>query len=268
MVKTLETTLETLKREHIARVPFPFPRRELVLLRERYLDFLEQPEAVKLQFHERPHPYDPRSTIGYAERKIKDGRLDNKEIFHYNPLAEEFFRDAIRNANAPTRAYLEQARLTYAVAREMLLDVLAPWEREFTGIMKRYTAQPERFYLRSLAYVDVGKGGVVAKEHCDLGALTFQLDESHPGFLAGEKDREKEVVHEDGWATVFAGKSIDQTTGPGVLVPLRHLVRQKDQTPLRVGPRHTYSRASFIFFADPIDQVSASEKEAHTFGPQ
>lgn len=268
MVHTLESTLDSLKKDKVARVPFTLPPKELITLRERYFDFLELPLELKQQFTERPHPHDPRSTIGYAERKVKAGRLDNKELFHYNPFVEEFYAGAIRNADPAATAYLEQSRLVYAAAREMMLEVIASWEPTFPGVLARYLAQPERFYLRSLAYVDVGSGGVAAKPHFDLGALTFQLHESHPGLFAGDEGKEVEIPHEEGYATMFAGKSVDQTTGPGVLSPLRHLVRQKHEDPLRVGIHHTYSRASFIFFVDPIDQTSASEKESHTFGPQ
>ncbi len=268
MIRTLESTLAALKKDKVARVPFTLPPNQLTDLRERYLDFLERPLAEKKKFSERPHPYDPRSTIGYAERRVKNGRLDNKELFHYNPLVEEFYAAAIRNADNATTAYLEQSRLVYAAARTMMLHVISAWETEFPGITKRYNTQPERFYLRSLAYVDAGTGGIAAKPHYDLGALTFQLHESHPGLFAGDEGHEIEIPHQEGYATMFAGKSVDQTTGPGVILPLRHLVLQKDQPPLRVGTHNTYSRASFIFFVDPIDQTSASEKDSHTFGPQ
>ena len=244
-------------------VTFPLSHKHFCLAAESFLDFLTLPDDVKNSFYHKIDPRDRGSAVGYVLKARHKGDLDNKEYFHYHPIAEEEFLSSLANPDPRIHVFFGYARTIHYLASLCLSEILRELEGRFPGLRTQFF--PEKghphFYLRFLKYATSTTGDFLAAGHYDRGGCTLALSESAPGLRIGKDDRSlEEVVHTDKTALFFPAVHFDAMTSPE-LRPAWHDVIQKQEDRYS----DSVARWAVVFFADAVEFAGRTKlEEAHT----
>ncbi len=255
--------------QNYALVPFPLSRGDFNRGVSHFFEFLSLPDDVKNQFQSNIIESDEESFVGYIKRE-KQKRVDEalgeyfydqKEYFHYNRYAEEYFRDFLNRGNERITTFFESARLIYEHAEGVAKQIINDFNEEFPGLREKFTpegAHPH-FYLRFLKYYTSGKGSFLAKAHYDQGGYTLALAESAPGLRIGKNEEGlKEVEHTDRHAVFMPGLQLRFFTSDE-FTPAWHDVVQKGDDMYNMET----ARWAVVFFVDPVEKIRTRWEDRH-----
>lgn len=256
---------ESLRMHNYVKVPFPVPRSELVLAAEAFTGFLTLSPREKQRFHFKLCFHDGNSDIGYSRPGGKNGK-DDKEYFHYHPLAEWRFGKLPLFGDSRVRTFFDHGAKIFDAAQTTLDHVLNEFEKVFPGIHDRFMVEHvrRRFYLRFLKYDAKGKGKFLARAHFDRGGATIAIAESAPGLRIGWNSIPKsllhleEVKHEDHSAIFFPSYHFPRLTGPEFEPAWHDVVQSSDDQ-----YSEDTARWAIVFFADVYGLPLPSEKVTH-----
>jgi len=188
-------------------------------------DFRSLPLDVKKQFVTLYDPENPKTDIGYVEKRVARGNKDNKDLFMYNrAMIRDKGTDALFNTGEPRiDRFFEALDEAYSITEEMTRRVARTLDDSFEdsrlangepyqSFEKAIFRMPETpIYMRMVFYLDHGNhvdgNGVrwLAQEHYDHSPLTFAFSESARGLLIGSEEEKQRIEHQPGKSVVFMG---------------------------------------------------------------
>lgn len=225
---------------------------------ESYLAFLTLPFETKQSFKIQSNLGGKPTSLGYI-RRTKKSSVDNKEFFHYNPLAEKSFTENPNYLLSEVSSFLTMARLVNQAATTTLKNILSIISEKYPEVSKEYSLNSlsERTILRFLKYDVEGAGNFLAHGHYDAGGCTLALAESAPGLRLGRTDKDLvQVKHEPG-AAIFMPALYFHTVTDHLFHPVWHDVVQLSEDTLS----DSVARWSIVFFADGISQKNRPTDE-------
>lgn len=253
---------QEIREKSYAIIPFPLMDADFRKSIDAYLAFLALPYPEKEPIYFNIDLGDGRGgDVGYRKYRREEGKIDNREFFHYHPDAETHFVDA-RERLAPLHQLLVEMKRIHTEATSAMNDILAAFDTQFPGIHGLFfpTNRVPNFTLRFLKY-DCGKPGeFLATGHYDRGGCTLALAESAPGLRIGIDDVHlQDVVHDEGRALFMPALNFPLFTN-GTIRPAWHDVVQKGED--------TYStdiaRWAIVFFADTYVKPITTFEDRHT----
>ncbi len=251
---------EIRKRNYIA-VPFEISKREFQDAAQAFIYFLSLPVDVKKKFYVKFDVKDRKSDVGYLLRMQEMGNADNKEYFHYHPLAEKKFK-SLAKKYPEAKMFMRRASHIYAEASKTMSRVIKVLNAEFPGIYNKFFSKNgrNRFFLRFLKYDYQAVGAALAIAHYDNGGCTLALAESAPGLRIGRDNKSlRAVIHKDKTAIFMPGLNLHTITSKE-FTPAWHDVVQKSKR----TTNKNIARWAIVFFADTQDFRRSPFKKTHT----
>lgn len=244
-----------------SHIPFSVSHVQFQEAIETFFNFLALPYETKKLFYFKIRPDDRGSEVGYNRYRREEGKTDNREYFHYHPLAREHFKEGI-NKEPTLRKLIDVMEIIYDEASRTLLEVMSSFEKEYPGITGKYFSKEthSNFYLRFLKYDVDTPGAFLAKGHYDRGSCTLALSESAPGLRLGYSDTDlREVEHTSNEAIFMPGLTFHEVTSEK-FSPIWHDVLQKSTDTYNEDT----ARWAVVFFADTLEISPITYEEAHT----
>lgn len=258
-----EQILKELKENAYAVLPFGLSREEMEQAASDFMGFLSLPQEIKNKFFFKLDLKNRGSGVGYVRKSKFSGDGDNKEYFHYNLYAEDFFKEMPESQNIPeVKKFFDVARRIYDEASKTLSKTLTVLEERHPGIYNKFFHKDKHpfFYLRFLKYDISGKGKFLARAHYDRGECTLALAESAPGLRIGRNEETlKEVNRVDNTVLFMPALRFSEVV-PGDFYPAWHDVIQKSDDVYS----ESAARWAIVFFADTQVENYVTLGEAHT----
>ncbi len=248
-----------------ATVPFALKRTDFEAAIDQFVRFLALPSEVKESAYLHVPLSDERGAdVGYQRRMRKgtgmQGAPDNREFFHYHPVAEEHFRE-IADTHAELRGLLDAARHIHQNAKQAVSEILQTLDQAHPGLHARFFIPGEEpnFHLRLLKYDRMHAGEFLAIGHYDRGGCTLALAESAPGLRIGIDDQHlQEVDHADGQAIFMPALNFPLFTD-GAFRPAWHDVVQKSEDVYS----EDIARWAIVFFVDTYIKPNTTWEDRH-----
>jgi isopenicillin N synthase-like dioxygenase len=258
---TLEELTGQLREKSHAIVPFSLRHADFQQAIDRFVRFLALPLPEKEQVYYNMDLGDDRGAdIGYQRRLRSEGKIDNREFFHYHPIAEEKF-SAASHQHPELRELLDAARRIYNESKQTMSDVLRAFDASYPGLHARFFPEhtEPNFCVRFLKYDMATPGEFLAKGHYDRGGCTLALAESAPGLRIGIDDLHlRDVIHDEGKALFMPGLSFPEFTN-GDIPPTWHDVVQKGEDAYSPD----IARWAIVFFADTYIKPKTTWEDRH-----
>ena len=245
-----------------AVVPFPVSKTEFQDAMDRYVAFLALPQVEKDLVYFNIDLNDGRGCdVGYRRYRREEGKIDNREFFHYHPDAEIRFAQE-RGRFPELDALLVAMKQIHEAATRSMEEVIRALDERFLGLHERFfpNGKVPNFALRFLKYDMAVPGEFLAKGHYDRGGCTLALAESAPGLRMGIDDLHlREVVHDEGRALFMPALNFPEFTN-GAIPATWHDVVQKGED----AYRDDIARWAIVFFADTYIKPKTTFEDRHT----
>lgn len=258
---TLADLTTQIKEKSHAVVPFPLRHADFQKAIDLFVRFLALPLTTKERVYYNMDLGDDRGAdIGYQIRRRDQGKIDNREFFHYHPIAETELAEHARTY-PEVRALLDDMRIIYDTGKQTLHEVITAFDERYPGLHARFFPEGKEpnFCVRFLKYDRATPGEFLAKGHYDRGGCTLALAESAPGLRIGIDDLHlQEVVHDEGKALFMPALNAPDFTN-GEIRPTWHDVVQKSEDVYNAE----IARWAIVFFADTYVKPKTTWEARH-----
>ena len=260
-MNTLADLTAQIKEKSHAVVPFPLSHADFQAAINLFVHFLARSIEEKKAVYYNLNMGDKRGVdVGYQIRRRSEGHIDNREFFHYHPIAEEHFR-AQAEASPELRALLNAMRHIYDTGTETTRDIIHTLNTAYPGLYEQFFPEQRepRFCLRFLKYDLAEPGAFLAKGHYDRGGCTLALAESAPGLRIGIDDLHlRDVVHDEGKVLFMPALNFPNFT-QNEIPPTWHDVIQRSED----AYSNDIARWAIVFFADVYNKPNSTWEDRH-----